>query len=54
MEAFQVASKFPDPFLRDECERTVMNDVLQKIKKLLGEEQPEAKQVRAYLKLPGR
>ena len=52
MEAFQMDSKFFSQLLRIKCERETMDYVLREMEEVLGEEQPDAEQVRAYLQSP--
>lgn len=52
MEAFQMDSKFFYQLLRIKCERETMDYVLREMEEVLGEEQPDAEQVRAYLQSP--
>ena len=52
MEAFQMDSKFFYQLLRIKCERETMDYVLREMEEVLGEEQPDGEQVRAYLQSP--
>ena len=54
MEAFQTDSGFLYRFVRAECEGKTMNYVLREMKEVLGEEQPDPEQVRAYLQAPDK
>lgn len=52
MEAFQMDSKFFYQLLRIKCERETMDYILREMEEVLGEEQLDAEQVRAYLQSP--
>ncbi|WP_195462830.1 hypothetical protein [Anaerotruncus colihominis] len=52
MEAFQMDSKFFYRFLKIKCERETMEYVLREMEEMLGEDQPDAEQVHAYLQAP--
>lgn len=48
MEAFQIDSKCFYRLVRIKCERETVGYVLRKMEEVLGEDQPDAEQVRAY------
>ena len=52
MEVFQMDSNFFYRLLSIKCEREMMGSVLKAMQAVLGEEQPDAEQVRAYLRAP--
>lgn len=52
METFQMDSKFFYQLLKIKCERETMDFVLREMEKVLGEDQPDAEQVFAYLQAP--
>lgn len=52
MEAFRMDNNFFYQLLRIKCERETMDYVLRAMKKVLGEDLPDAEQVRAYLQAP--
>ena len=54
MEAFQMDGKFLHRLLEFKCERETMDYVLREMEEVLGEDQPDAEQVRAYLQAPGK
>ena len=54
MEAFQMDSKFFYQLLRIKCERETMDYVLREMEEVLGEDQPDAEQVCAYLQAPDK
>lgn len=54
MEAFRMDNNFFYQLLRIKCERETMDYVLRAMKKVLGEDLPDAEQVRAYLQAPDK
>lgn len=52
MEAFHMDEKFLYRLLRIKCDRETVDYVLQEMEEVLGECQPDAEQVRAYLQAP--
>ncbi len=54
MDAFHMDEKFLYRLLRIKCDRGTGDYVLQEMEEVLGECQPDAEQVRAYLQAPGK
>lgn len=54
MDGTKFNRRFLEMLLKMQCEKETLDDVIQEMRSVLGENMPEEDAVRAYLKCPGK